>query len=284
MVWKQPKEFDEKQIQKMLRMTDEQDWLEFKREMKLFTADGKVAEKPRDEFIKDILGLANGNSHTIRKTKYLIVGADNKTFDENKERVRHPVDYRLPTQSEIAKWLNSACTPAVVGLECEKICFKGDWLFVVKIQPTFDLHETARVLITPSATYPEHTVFMRQDEHIFTASVRDGITIQQLKHLHRQEVTNPPALWIGAIAGGVVGFITGQAKIRATLEAVPGQESWLLPFLVVLGVFFGLSIGYFARSFNETLYDWRYMTRRQRFALVALLVIFFMVYWFFLKQ
>lgn len=52
MAWKRPKEFDEKQIQKLLRMTDEQDWLEFKREMKLFTADGKVAEKPRDEFIK----------------------------------------------------------------------------------------------------------------------------------------------------------------------------------------------------------------------------------------
>lgn len=107
MAWKQPKKFDQKQIQKLLRMIDEQDWLEFKRELKLFTVDGKVAEKARDEFIKDILGLANGNSHTIRKTKYLIVGADNHAFDENKERVRHPVNYRLPTQSEIAKWLNS---------------------------------------------------------------------------------------------------------------------------------------------------------------------------------
>lgn len=278
MAWRQPKELDEKQIQKLLRMTDEQDWLEFKSEMKLFTADGKIAEKPRDEFIKDILGLANGNCHTIRKTKYLIVGADNKAFDENKERVRYSVEYRLPTQSEIAKWLKSACTPAVVGVECEKICYKGDWLFVIKIHPTFDLHETARALTTPNATYPEHTVFMRQDEHIFTASVQDGITIQQLKHLHRQEVANPPALFTGAITGGVVGLITGQAKIQATLEAVPGQEVWLLPFLVILGIFFGVAIGYFTRSFNEVRYDWRYMTWKQRFFTLAFVIVSVAIY------
>ncbi len=80
------KQLDEKKLKRMLQMADEQDWLEYKRELKLFS-EGKVVEKARDEFIKDILALANGNSHTIRKTKYIIIGADNKQFDENGEHV-----------------------------------------------------------------------------------------------------------------------------------------------------------------------------------------------------
>lgn len=58
-----------------------------------------------DELLKDILGLANGNSHFIRKTKYLIIGADNENFDEKGMRVLHDVDYKIPEQSDLVKWL-----------------------------------------------------------------------------------------------------------------------------------------------------------------------------------
>ena len=277
MYWGKRKELDEKKLQRLLRMADEQGWLEFKRELKLFS-DGKVVDKARDEFIKDILALANGNSHTIRKTKYIIIGADNKKFDENHERVRYNVDYQVPTQSEIAKWLSKACSPAVVGLECEMVTYKGDFLYVVTIPPTFDLHETTRELNASGGTYREHTVLMRHDEHIFPASVRDGITIQQLKHLYRQEVTNPPSIWIGAIVGGIVGFIISQAKIRAVVLDLPAQENLILTILTASGIFFGASTGMIARWLNETRYDWRYMTWKQRGFLLLFGGVFIAIY------
>jgi len=273
--WSSSKQLDEKKLKRMLQMADEQDWLEYKRELKLFS-DGKVAEKARDEFIKDILALANGNSHTIRKTKYIIIGADNKQFDENGERVRYCVNYQAPTQSEIAKWLSKACSPAVVGLECEMVTYKGDSLFVITIPPTFDLHETTRELNTPNGTYREHTVLMRHDEHVFPASVRDGITIQQLKHLYRQEITNPPSIWTGAIVGGIIGFISSQATIRVIESRA--QENLVLVILTVISVLFGASIGMIAKWLNETRYDWRYMTWKQRTFLLFFIVVFIVIY------
>lgn len=278
MNWGKHEELEEKKLRKMLRMANEKDWLEFKGKLELFKADGKPAEKARDEFIKDILGLANGNSHTIRKTKYLIIGADNSVFDGNGERVRHPIDYRLPTQSEIAKWLKDACTPAVVGLSCEKVIYKDDSLFVITIPPTFDLHETSHELVASGGTFQKYTVFMRQDEHTFPASVRDGVTIQQLKHLHRQEIANPPAIWIGAIAGGIASFVIGGAKIQATQLTAPFSEDLIIIIFTCLGIFFGASTGWIIRQFNETRYDWRYMTWRQGILLLGFLSLMAIVY------
>lgn len=280
MNWKYHKELDEKLLKKLLRKSNEQDWLEFKGKLKLFQADGKVAEHARDEFLKDILGLANGNSHTIRKTKYLIIGADNSEFDEYGERVRHSIDYRLPTQSEIAKWLKDACTPAVVGLSCEKMTYKDECLFVITIPPTFDLRETSHELVASGGTFQKHTVFMRQDEHTFPASVRDGVTIQQLKHLHRQEIANPPAIWIGAIAGGIVAFIIGGAKLQAIHLTAPFSEDLIKIIFTGLGVFFGASIGWSIRQFNETRYDWRYMSWRQRILFIGFISLMAIIYLF----
>lgn len=244
-----------KKLEKMLRMANKKDWLEFKGKWDLFKADGKPADIARDEFIKDILGLANGNSHIIRKTKYLIIGVDNSAFDGISERVRHPLDYRLPTQSEIAKWLKDACSPSIVGLSCEMVTYKA---------PTFNLHETARELVASGGTFQKYTVFMRQDEHTVPVSVRYGVTIQQLKQLHRQEVANPPAIWIGAITGVIVAFIVGGTKLQEIHLAAPYSDDVLKVFFTGLGIFFGWSIAWSIWQFNETRYDWRYMTWRQR--------------------
>ena len=278
MYWGKQEELEEKKLEKMLRMPNEKDWLEFKGKWNLFKADGKPADRARDEFIKDILGLANGNSHIIRKTKYLIIGVDNSAFDGIGERVRHPLDYRLPTQSEIAKWLKDACSPSIVGLSCEMVTYKGDHIYVITIPPTFNLHETARELVASGGTFQKYTVFMRQDEHTVAASVRDGVTIQQLKQLHRQEVANPPAIWIGAITGGIVAFIIGGAKLQEIHLAAPYSDDVLKVFFTGLGIFFGWSIAWSIRQFNETRYDWRYMSWRQRILFLGLLSLMTIVY------
>jgi len=265
---------DEKRIQELLSKPNETDWLEFKRKMKLFKSDGSLVELQRDEFLKDVIGLTNGNSHTIRKTKYLIWGAGNKEFDKNGERLLFDVNYRVPSQSEISIWIKSACAPSIAGLECELVLYKQIHLFIVTIPPTFDLHETTRELITSSATFQKHTVFIRQDEHINPASVRDGVTIQQLKHLYRQEVANPPSLWIGALVGGVVALIISQAKIQEVQLSFPLSSPLFLAVLTGIGIFFGATIGWATKVFNETRYDWRYMTIRQKYLMLLVILSF----------
>lgn len=263
---------DEKWFETKLKLPIETDWLEFKSEYKLYTIDGKIVEKKRDEFIKDILGLANGNCQTIRKNKFLIIGVDDKNF-ENSERIIHPIDYRLPTQSEIAQWIKAACNPIVVGIECEKVNYKNSELFVITIPPTFDLHETIRVLDTPNGHFNQYSVFMRQDEHTVLASVHDGITIEQRKHLYRQEIANPPALQIGIIIGGLVAYIIGNANLKTLYQTTTIPENYLLIVFVFLGIFFGGSIGWITRQLTEVRFEWRYITAKQKLVLITLCIV-----------
>ena len=263
---------EEKLLKNLLRERNERDWYEFKGKLKLYRSDGKLVEQQRDELIKDILGLANGNSRIIRKTKYLIVGADNEEFDENGMRALHNVDYKIPKQGELAKWLNSAASPAVVGLESEIVPFQGVNLWLITIPPTFDLHETTREL-NASGHFQKHVVFMRRDEHTEPASVREGITIQQLKHVFRQEIANPSASWVGAIAGGVVAFIIGGAKLQEAQLPPIFTEKIIQWLFMGLGMFFGANIGWFTREWNETRYAWRYMTGQKRFLFIVFILI-----------
>jgi hypothetical protein len=278
MNWGKSKELEYKNLRKFLRLANEEDWLEFKAKKKLFNADGKLEVKARDEFIKDILGLANGNSHIIRKTKYLIIGVDDSKFDDSGERVRHLIDYRLPLQSEIAKWLKDACTPAVVGISCSNVEYKDDQLFVITIPPTFDLHETSRELVTPGGNFQKFTVFMRHDEHTVPASVRDGITIQEIKHLHRQEIANPPSILIGALVGGFVAFIIAGAKIEVLRQTVSYSDNLLKSIFTGIGILFGVFTGWNVKQLNEVRYDWRYISWRQRVLLIGFLLIMVIIY------
>src|SRR5574341_1290226 len=80
-------DMDESTLIRILKSKKEEDSFDFKRKLKLYQTDGKVSDYQRDELIKDILGLANGNGQIVRQTKYLIIGADDKQFDEQGMRV-----------------------------------------------------------------------------------------------------------------------------------------------------------------------------------------------------
>lgn len=260
-------------LKQLLQEPKEKDWFDFKRKLELYQADGKRVDKQRDELIKDILGLANGNSYITRKTKYLIVGPDDKEFDENGIRVLHNVDYKTPERSDIVKWLSSASSPAIVGLESEVVCFQDVNLWVITIPPTFDLHETTRVLVTPNASFNKNTVFMRQDEHTVPASVKDSILIQDRKHIFRREIANPSTALIGAIAGGIVGFIVGGAKMSESQLTQSFSPTFIQTVFTIVGIYFGVSTGWIARQLNEIRYDWRYLTWKKRIAFVGLVLV-----------
>lgn len=257
---------DEKFLRKLLKNNTEPDWLDFKRKLKLYSVEGKLNTEERDELIKDILGLANGNSQIIRKTKYLIIGADDQELTTDGLRVLHNVDYQVPTQSEINKWMNSACTPAVVGIECGFETIDNHKLYIITIPPTFDLHETTREL-NAKGHRNKYTVFMRQGEHIVPASVRDGITIQQLKLLHRQETLNPSTIIFGAIIGAFIAILFWNSGFNASKSL--GESKPIVWFvaqvlLIITGGFLGGNAGWMYREFKSLQYDWRYWSIRQK--------------------
>jgi hypothetical protein len=274
---------DEKLLKKLLHEHNEQDWFDFKSRLELYSL-GKLIPQRRDELIKDILGMANGNTHIIRKTKYIIVGADNEKFDEQGMRILHDIEYQLPSQSLVMQWLSSVCTPVVVGITCEQIVFQEKNLFVVTIPPTFDLHETTREL-TAKGQFHKNTVFMRQDEHTVPASVRDGVSIQQLKHLHRQEIANPPSIIIGALSGGIVALLFSSSIAESISATVAVSENFIQAVVTIVGLFFGAETGWVAKTLNETRYDWRYMNRKQRITILFFGSISFGAIWwsFFLR-
>lgn len=268
---------DEKLLSKLLREHNEKDWLEFKAKLRLYQSDGTLVIQQRDEFIKDILGLANGNSHIIRKTKYLIIGADDEKFDDNGCRILHNVDYKVPSQKDIAQWLSGTCAHAIVGLEAEEISFQGINLFVITVPPTFNLHETIHELKAARGTFQKHTVFMRQDQNTVPASVRDGITIEQLKQLHRQEISNPSATWIGALAGAIVGLLVGASKIEST-QANLETFGWFMQLVFTLiGISFGAFVGWFSKQWNEIRYDFRYKTLKEKIIFLAIIIVVIMI-------
>ncbi len=201
----------------------------------------------------------------------MIIGADDKKFDETGIRVLHDVDYKIPSQSEITKWINSASTPSIAGLECELVPFQNVNLLIITIPPTFDLHETTREF-NASGHFSKHAVFMRQDEHTVPASVRDGVTIQQRKHLYRQEIANPSSLRIGAIAGGIVGLIIGGSKINANINS-PITDTVSQALFIILGILLGAMTGWVSKQWNETRYDFRYMTLRQKIISIIVVII-----------
>lgn len=255
---------DEKLLRKLLARKTETDWLEFKGRWNLYDTNVNIVTVERDELIKDILGLANGNSSNVRKTKYLIVGADNAQFDDQTGmRVLYNVDYQVPTQSQIVQWVNSACIPSVVGLEFDPVEIDGKTLYVLTVPPTFELHETKRDL-NAKGRFNQHAVFMRQDEHTVLASVRDGVTLQQLKSLYRREVINPSSVVLGAIIGALMALLFWQAGLKSQ-EIPTGLTGLVIRILIlILGVFFGAQAGWIFQQLNSLRYDWRHLSLLQK--------------------
>lgn len=259
-------------FENLLREKKEQDWFDFKSALKLYQSDGKLVEIQRDELLKDILGLANGNSSIIRKTKYLIIGADDKQFDENRVRVLHDVDYKIPNQNELIVWLKNAASPTVVGIESELIPFGEVKLWVITIPPTFDIHETTREL-NAKGHFQKHVVFMRRDEHTEPASAREAATILQLKQIHRQEVTNPSSIWVGMITGAIVSLVVGLLKISISQSSMAVPLWFVQSFFIVLGIFFGFVIGFVSREIKATYFDWKFIERWRKIAIVGITII-----------
>ncbi len=128
--------------------------LEFKREYKLDIPPPAGTEEQLwtrflagqwDEFIKDILALANGNVGTATQAGILVVGADNDLPPDG-PRQTYDTSYLGLTEKQILEKVNSACDPPIPDIHCERIELEGKILHIITIPPSPHVHETTRVL------------------------------------------------------------------------------------------------------------------------------------------
>lgn len=246
-----------------LLFRNESPTLEFKRELyKLDDIDKEIKKTQRDEFIKDILALANGNSVVAGDKAFLIIGASNEK-NEDGSRTLFDVGQNRLTAQRILDLVNPACEPAIEDIYCDDVNIEGKNLLVITIPPTPYLHETTRRLEVPKSqnskslttkVYSERTVFVRHKEGIEIASGKERDAIARIKRFRFDESKNPPAVPFGAVVGGLIGgaFAYGIAKKPDSFTKHP-KEAGIAAALV--GSWLGASFG----SLYRNIYEFRSM-------------------------
>lgn len=158
------------ELQELIRQPEELK-LDFKRELhKIYHYDLDYRKQQRDEFIRDILSLTNGNFGTANKVGYLIIGVGDELKPDgtrdlfNIERTLNP--------KQILQRVNSASYPPIPDIYCEIIEFNCKNIFVISIPPSPHLHRTIRELITPKK-YAAGTTFIRRNEEIHPAIMEE---------------------------------------------------------------------------------------------------------------
>ncbi len=219
--------------------------IEFKRRMyRIDDADPETKKHQRDELIKDILSLANGNAIVAGEPAYLVIGADDQIGSDGK-RTLYDVSPTGITRQKILALVNSACEPAIEDIEINVKKIDGKRILFIVIPPTPYLHETTRRLTPQSGVFSERVVFVRHNENIMIASQKERDAIIQLKHFRFRESRNPPADIFGAVAGAVVGGTMTYAvvKNRHSLDDLPQAEVGAGIAGLLTGAFIGGSLG-----------------------------------------
>jgi len=183
--------------------------VEFKRQLhKIDDSNGIIKRREKDELIRDILALANGNASTAGNFTYLIIGVDNH-LDDDGNRELFDVGERILTEAQILEIVNSACEPAIENVRCQIQVVYGKRLLVVTIPPSPLVYETTKRLNPSSAEaqFTEHVVFTRRNDGIFVASANERAAIQDLKRLRFHEKRNAPPVSFGAAIAAVIGGI-----------------------------------------------------------------------------
>jgi len=191
--------------------------LDFKRQFyNIDAADGNIRKRQRQEFVKDILSLANGNANVAGETAHLVIGAA-ETLDENGNRELFDVGGLDIKSQKLLGIVNSFCEPPLQDLWCDIVEIDNKQLLVITIPPSPYLYETTQKLETPTQTYSPYVVFVRRDENVDIASAREREAIAQLKRLRYQETQNAPPVQFGAALGALLmGSAAGNQLVKTT--------------------------------------------------------------------
>ena len=205
--------------------------LDFKRELhKLKDPDKDYAKKQRDEFIRDILSLTNGNVNTAEQKGYLIIGVGDELKPDG---TRDLFDVSTPLiPKQILQWVNPACEPPIPDVHCETVEIDGKNIFVVSIPPSPHLHRTIRDLKTRSTTYPADTVFIRRNEEIFPATPEECDVI--LREKERVFAKPRREKYDNLTRSSVVEFVGREQDIEKLDELFQQQNN--LPAVTIIGM------------------------------------------------
>lgn len=205
--------------------------LDFKRELhKLKHSEKDYAKKQRDEFIRDILSLTNGNVNTAEQKGYLIIGVGDELKPDG---ARDLFDVSNPlTPKQILQRVNSACDPPIPDVHCEALEVDGKNIFVVSIPPSPHLHRTVRDLTTPSTTYPTGTVFIRRNEEIFPATPEEcDVILREKEGVFAQPKRKK---YDNLIHSSVVEFVGREQDIEKLDELFEQENN--LPAVAIIGM------------------------------------------------
>lgn len=226
----------------------------------------EVKTRQRDELIKDILSLANGNAASAGEPTYLIVGADDE-LDENGYRSLYDVGNALPTAGQILQIVNAACDPPIENVWCESVELDGKRILVITVPPSPHLHETTRKLETPRRTYTKHVVFVRHNESIAVASAKEREAIRALKKIRFAEMRNAPPILLGACVGAIIG--AGMAG--ASVEELDDSEKINKRVAGgIVGGFVGGLLGNTYKDLRQIIFDWPHAPTRLRAMALAI--------------
>ena len=205
--------------------------LDFKRELhKLKDPNKDYAKQQRDEFIRDILSLTNGNFNTADQTGYLIIGVGDELRSDGTRDLFDVSNPLIPKQ--ILQRVNFACDPPIPDVHCEKVEIDGKNIFVVSIPPSPHLHRTIRDLTTPSKSYPIGTVFIRRNEEIFPATPEECDVI--LREKERLFAKPRREKYDNLTRSSVVEFVGREQDIEKLDELFQQQNN--LPAVAIIGM------------------------------------------------
>ena len=203
----------------------ENGWLEFKQKMyQVYHSDKKVAGWQKNELVRDILSLANGNIFSVDKTAYLIIGVEDEL---NAHGLRdlfdiEPIDL---SRKQILEWVNAVSEPKLEYLNTEYIFVDGKRLFVITVHPSPYVYRITRTLKTKkNKQYSAQTVFIRIGEAIEPASPKQ---VQALEKAKKQTSTHIPT-WLFVAFGTILGsLLLGDLNWEIILPAAPNSKIFI---------------------------------------------------------
>jgi hypothetical protein len=214
----------------------------------------KQKKRQRDELIKDILALANGNAIVAGDKAFLVIGADDVLGSDGRRPLFDVGEHRLNAK-RILDIINKACEPSIEDISCEGVIVDGKHLLIITIDPTPYLHETTRRLETSSSVFSERTAFIRHNQSVEIASNKERETIGQIKRFRFGESRNPPGVPFGTLLGSTVGGILAYAIARNRSKLPDNPETNAV--IGMTGAFFGGTLGFSAGSTYKNVYEIR---------------------------
>jgi len=245
--------------------------VEFKRHWYGIDAESQQSKnRQRDELIKDVLALANGSVATAGEPAYLIIGAGD-TIGDSGRPLYGAEDFPADAGQRVLQLVSSACSPALSNITSEVVTVGDHSVGVLTIHPTPHVHETTRVLNTPSCTYSQHVAFIRSGDTIQLASASERAALLRRKEQRFREYRNVSPVLYGAALGAAVGAMAALTYATQEYSGVGSRLAAMLVGAVVFG-FVGWVSGLTYRQVSDVFHAWHRIGPVGRFFALAILL------------